>query len=133
MNIQKKRLCGLFLKHYKVFYRRVKERINMTKKRLLILNGSHSDIPLIKAGKELGFYVITTGNNKNLIGNKYADEYHPEDFSDKDTAYGANAYIDIMDIFRMTYVRRQGGDLEDNNYFYLGIENIPSLIYWLNR
>ena len=56
-----------------------------------------------------------------------------EDFYDKDTAYGANAYIDIMDIFRMTYVRRQGGDLEDNNYFYLGIENIPSLIYWLNR
>ena len=55
-----------------------------------------------------------------------------EDFYDKDTAYGANAYIDLMDIFRVTYVRR-GGDIEDNNYLYLGIENIPSLIYWLNR
>jgi predicted acylesterase/phospholipase RssA len=55
-----------------------------------------------------------------------------EDFYDRDTAYGANAYIDLMDIFRITYVRRFG-DIEDNNYFYLGIENIPSLIYWLNR
>jgi hypothetical protein len=55
-----------------------------------------------------------------------------EDFYDRDTAYGANAYIDIMDIFRVTYVRRHG-DIEDNNYLYFGIENIPSLIYWLNR
>lgn len=55
-----------------------------------------------------------------------------EDFYDKDTAYGANAYIDLMDIFRITYVRRHG-NFENNNYFYFGIENIPSLIYWLNR
>jgi predicted acylesterase/phospholipase RssA len=55
-----------------------------------------------------------------------------KDFYDSDTAYGANVYIDLMDIFRITYVRRFG-DIEDNNYFYLGVENIPSLIYWLNR
>jgi predicted acylesterase/phospholipase RssA len=55
-----------------------------------------------------------------------------EDFYDRDTAYGANVYIDLMDIFRITYVRRFG-DIEDNNHFYLGVENIPSLIYWLNR
>lgn len=54
------------------------------KKRILILNGSHSDIPLIKAAKELGFYVITTGNNGNLIGHKYSDEYHHADFSNKE-------------------------------------------------
>ena len=53
-------------------------------------------------------------------------------FYNRDTAYGANVYVDIMDIFRMTYVRRHG-DLKNSNYFYLGIENIPSLIYWLSR
>lgn len=53
-------------------------------------------------------------------------------FYKQDTAYGFNTYVDIMDIFRLTYVRR-GGDIEDNDYLYFGIENIPSLIYWLNR
>jgi hypothetical protein len=54
------------------------------------------------------------------------------DFYDRDSAYGANVYIDIMDIFRITYGHRHG-NIDDNEYFYLGIENIPSLIYWLNR
>ena len=53
-------------------------------------------------------------------------------FYQKEGAYGLNTYVDIMDIFRLTYVRRDG-DVETRNYFYLGIENIPSLIYWLNR
>jgi len=53
-------------------------------------------------------------------------------FYERDTAYGVNFYIDIIDIFRMTYVRRHG-DVQDNNYFYLGIENIPSLVYWLSQ
>ncbi|MCU7835952.1 MAG: hypothetical protein KZQ83_11970 [gamma proteobacterium symbiont of Taylorina sp.] len=53
------------------------------KKKLLILNGSHSDIPLIKAGKELGFHVITTGNAPELIGHSYADEYYSADYSNK--------------------------------------------------
>lgn len=53
-------------------------------------------------------------------------------FYKRDTAYGFNTYVDIMDIFRLTYVRR-GGDIEDNDYLYFGIENIPSLVYWLNR
>ena len=47
-------------------------------KKLLILNGSHSDIPLIQAGKALGYYVITTGNNPDLIGHQYSDEYEIE-------------------------------------------------------
>lgn len=50
-------------------------------KKLLVLNGSHSDIQLIQAGKELGFYVITTGNTPELIGHNYSDEYHSADFS----------------------------------------------------
>lgn len=51
-------------------------------KKLLILNGSHSDIPLIQAGKKLGYYVITSGNNPDLIGHQYADEYVCADYSD---------------------------------------------------
>ena len=54
------------------------------KKILLILNGGHSEIPLIQAGKNLGFYVVTTGNAPEMIGHPYADEYHRADFSDKE-------------------------------------------------
>ncbi len=51
------------------------------KKKLLIAGGSHSDIPLIEAGKKLGFYVVTTGNRPNDLGHKYSDEYQNVDFS----------------------------------------------------
>ena len=54
-------------------------------------------------------------------------------FYKRDSAYGLNTYVDIMDIFRFTYVQRHGDNIDKNNYFYFGIENIPSLIYWLNR
>ncbi len=56
-------------------------------------------------------------------------------FYKKDSAYGANAYVDILDIFRLTYVYRDRNGYDDSksNYLYFGIENIPSLIYWLNR
>lgn len=53
-------------------------------------------------------------------------------FYKADTAYGVNTYLDLMDIFRFTYVHR-GGSIVDNDYFYFGVQNIPSLIYWLNR
>ena len=53
-------------------------------KRLLILNGSLSEITLIQAAKKLGYYVITSGNNPELIGHQFADEYIPADYSDKE-------------------------------------------------
>lgn len=67
-------------------------------KKLLILNGSHSEIPLIKAGKELGYYIITTGNRPDLIGHKYADEYVNCDFSDPELVYDVfkNREIDAI-------------------------------------
>ncbi len=52
--------------------------------KLLILNGSLSEITLIEKAKELGFHVITTGNDPSLIGHSYADEYVPADYSDKE-------------------------------------------------
>ena len=53
-------------------------------KKILILNGSSSEIMLIEAAKRLGYYVITSGNNPGLIGHRYADEYCPADFSNHD-------------------------------------------------
>jgi len=53
-------------------------------------------------------------------------------FYEREHAYGANLFVDFLDIFRITYVRRAGNNI-DNNYLYFGIENIPSLIYWLSR
>ncbi|MFV1976482.1 MAG: acetyl-CoA carboxylase biotin carboxylase subunit family protein [Candidatus Scalindua sp.] len=55
------------------------------KKRLLILNGSHSEIPLIQAARKSGFHVITSGNAPHLIGHQYADEYCPADYSHKES------------------------------------------------
>lgn len=56
-------------------------------KKLLVLNGSHSDIPLIQAGKKLGYYVITSGNRPELIGHSYADQYICGDFSKPEEMY----------------------------------------------
>lgn len=56
----------------------------MKKKILLITGGSYSDIPLIKAGQELGYHVITSGNNPNDLGHKYSNEVQLEDFSNKE-------------------------------------------------
>ena len=53
-------------------------------KRLLILNGSLSELTLIDKAKELGYYVITSGNNPKLIGHSHADEYIEADYSNKE-------------------------------------------------
>jgi biotin carboxylase len=53
-------------------------------KKLLLLGGSHAEIPLIKAAQKMGYYVITTGNQKDGLGHPYADDYIECDFSDKD-------------------------------------------------
>ena len=52
--------------------------------RLLILNGSFCEQPIITKAKEMGYYVVTTGNAPQLMGHAYADEYIPADYSDKD-------------------------------------------------
>ena len=55
-----------------------------SKKKILILNGSHSELPLIRGAKSLNLHVITTGNAPSLIGHTEADEYYAADFSDKE-------------------------------------------------
>ncbi|MBT5399245.1 ATP-grasp domain-containing protein [bacterium] len=54
------------------------------RKKVLLAGGSYGDIPLIKKAKELGFYVITSGNVKEDLGHNYSDECHLVDFSDKE-------------------------------------------------
>lgn len=57
------------------------------KKKILIVGGSHSEVPLIKAAKELGLYVITTGNQANGLGHQHSDEFHIENYADKEAIY----------------------------------------------
>ena len=54
----------------------------MNKEKILILNGSFCEEPIIKKTKAMGYYVVTTGNMPNLQGHQYADEYIPADYSD---------------------------------------------------
>lgn len=52
--------------------------------KLLILGGGYAEIPLIKAAKELGFYVITTGYYATELGHQHSDEYIHADYSNKE-------------------------------------------------
>ena len=54
------------------------------KKKLMVLNGSHSDLPLILRGNKLGFEVITLGNDSSLIGHTYADKHIDIDYSNEE-------------------------------------------------
>ncbi|MBQ7945246.1 MAG: hypothetical protein IJ280_00830 [Bacteroidales bacterium] len=51
-------------------------------KKVLILNGSFCELPIIEECHKQGFYVITTGNMPDLMAHKYADEYIQADYSD---------------------------------------------------
>ncbi len=50
--------------------------------KVLVLNGSFCELPIIEECHKLGYYVITTGNMPELMAHKYADEYIPADYSD---------------------------------------------------
>ncbi len=50
--------------------------------KILIAGGGYADIPLIRAAKKLGFYVITSGNRPQDLGHLHSDEYRNADFSD---------------------------------------------------
>ena len=56
-------------------------------KRILIVGGSHAELPLIESAHNRGDYVITTGNNVDGLGHVAADKYVEGDFSDKEFVY----------------------------------------------
>jgi phosphoribosylaminoimidazole carboxylase (NCAIR synthetase) len=51
-------------------------------KRISIVGGSHSEIPLIYAAKRLGYQVFTSGNRPRDIGHRLADGFENCDYSD---------------------------------------------------
>lgn len=53
-------------------------------KKMLMVGGSHAEIPLIEAAHKMGYEVITTGNQAEGLGHPYADAYIACDFSDKE-------------------------------------------------
>ena len=67
-------------------------------KKILLLNGSHAEIPLIIEAKKLGFYVITTGNDQDGIGHIYADENIFGDYSDCDFVYNLAKNLNVTAI-----------------------------------
>ena len=50
--------------------------------KVLVLNGSFCELPIIEECHRQGFYVITTGNMPELMAHQYADEYVCADYSD---------------------------------------------------
>ena len=59
----------------------------MNSKKYLFVNGSFNEIPLIKATHNLGFYVITSGNDPKGEGHPFSDEYCPTDYSNPENIY----------------------------------------------
>ncbi len=53
-------------------------------KKILILNGTISEIPIIRKAQEMGFYVVTSGNMPELPGHRVSDEYICEDYSNSE-------------------------------------------------
>lgn len=62
----------------------MKQLNSSTYKKVLILGGSHRDIPLIKASQELGYFVITLGDRDYYLGHKHSDKYFKINFNDLD-------------------------------------------------
>lgn len=67
----------------------------MIQKRVLILNTSHNDLRQILALKELGYYVIATGNQPGLMGEKYVDKYVQADYSNKEKILELAKSLDV--------------------------------------
>ncbi len=53
-------------------------------KKVLVTGGSHAELPLIKALHDMGYYVITTGNDEKGLGHLVSDKYCKGDYSDKE-------------------------------------------------
>ena len=51
-------------------------------KKMLILGGSHRDIPLIETAKKMGMWVATMGDRPYYLGHRYADHAIYENFND---------------------------------------------------
>lgn len=53
-------------------------------KKVLLLGGSHFQVPSVQTAKRMGYYTITCDYLPNNPGHKYADEYHNVSTTDKE-------------------------------------------------
>ena len=81
----------------------------------LDLNGYHEFEDFYKIGAGVSAFGNTEGR-----------------FYEKEGVYGFNVYADVLDIFRLTYVRRINHP-QERDYIYFGLRNLTSLVYWLQR
>lgn len=56
-------------------------------KTLLLVGGSHADIPVIEAAKRMGCRVYTSGNRPDDRGHACSDAYFPADYSDPEAVF----------------------------------------------
>jgi hypothetical protein len=49
---------------------------------------------------------------------------------DSKVGYGTSIYVDVLNILRVTYAQRVDYAGKDS-YIYVGINDIPSFIYWI--
>ena len=64
-------------------------------KKLLILGGTHFQIPAILYAKKKGYYVITCDYLPNNPGHKYADEFHNVSTTDLEAVLALSKKLDI--------------------------------------
>ena len=60
---------------------------SLTKKKLLLTHCGHSEVPLIIAAKNLGWYVIAVSDNLNNVGHSFADQNFCGEFFDGEFIY----------------------------------------------
>ena len=53
-------------------------------KKVLLLGGSHFQVPSVKTAKRMGYYTITCDYSPDNPGHQFADEYHNVSTTDKD-------------------------------------------------
>lgn len=68
-------------------------------KRVLVFSAGHSEEGFISALKELGCYVITTGNRPEQEGHRLADEYIYGDYNDLDLMYDIATRLKVDAVF----------------------------------
>ena len=66
--------------------------LNRTK-RILIVGGSHADIPMVLAAKGFGYHVTTSGNRIDDLAHRYSDAFVPCDYSVPEEVLGVAVQI----------------------------------------
>lgn len=64
-------------------------------KKMLFVNGNYNDVPLVKEAHNLGYYVITSGNDPKGEAHQLADRYCPCDYSNKEEMLKLASSLDI--------------------------------------